>query len=400
MNFHTTLVRNAVAAGLASLTAAAALPHRAASSLESSGAYVLEAGKRHKGALYLGNHRVTIAGEQDGDLYAMAGKVEVPGTITGDFMVMAGEVDIGGTIGDTARVAAQSLTLTGTIKGDLLFGGGTLRIAKGARVGGEVRFGGGQLVLDGAVDGDLRTTSGEVTLNGTVGGDADLQADIVTIAPKARIAGDLDYTSRNQLDLEGKGIVAGEVQHKAMKPKPRVAFKGVFWWFFSTATALLVGLAALVLAGGVTPSIVGTLRTEGLRSAGVGFIAAIAVPVALLLSCILVITIPFVLIALALFVLLIYLAKTPVAVAIGSRILKALGRAEPTVFQGLAVGIPVLYLLFAIPILGRLLRFGCVFAGLGAILLGAWTYRQARRSATLPAGPPPAPVYGSPPPTS
>src|SRR6266581_7701828 len=319
MNFHTTLVRNAVAAGLASLTAAAALPHGAASSLESSGAYVLEAGKRHKGALFLGNHRITIAGEQDGDLYAM----------------------------------------------------------------------GGQLVLDGAVDGDLRTTSGEVTLNGTVGGDADLQADIVTIAQEARIAGNLDYTSRNQLDLEGKGIVAGEVQHKAMKPRPRVAFKGVFWWIFSTATALLVGLAALALAGGVTPSIVGTLRTEGLRSAGVGFIAAIAVPVALLVTCILVITIPFVLIALALFVLLIYLAKMPVAVAIGSRILKALGRAEPSVFQGLAVGIPVLYLLFAIPLLGKLLWFGCIFAGLGAILLGAWTYRQARRSATLPAGPPP-----------
>lgn len=400
MTFHNMLVRNAVAAGLASLTAAAALPHGAATSLEKSGAYVLEAGRSHKGALYLSNHRVTIAGEQDGDLYAMAGKVEVPGTITGDLMGMAGEVDISGTIGHTVRIAAHNLTLTGTVKGDVLFGGETLRIAKGARVGGELRFGGGQLVLDGTLDGDLHSTSGEVTLNGTIGGDADLQADIVTIARGARIGGDLDYTSRNQLDLEGKGIVAGEVQHKALKPRPRVAFKGIFWWFFSTATALLVGLAALVLAGGVTPSILSTLRTEGLRSAGVGFIAAIAVPVALLLSCILIITIPFVLIALALFVLLIYLAKTPVAVAIGSRILKALGRAEPSVFQGLAVGIPVLYLLFAIPFLGKLLRFGCLFAGLGAILLGAWTYRQARRSATLPAGPPPAPASSSPAPTS
>ena len=388
MNLCTTLVRNVVAAMIASLATAAAPPHGAAG-LGSSGAYVLEEGKRHKGALYLCAHRITIAGEQGGDLYAMAGKVEVPGTITGDLMLMAGEVDIGGSIGDTVRVAAKSLTLTGTIKGDLLFGGGTLRIAKGARIGGDVRLGGGQLVLDGAVDGDLHITSGEVTLNGTVGGDADLQADIVTIAPEARIAGNLDYTSRNQLDLEGKGIVAGEVQHKAMKPKPRVAFKGVFWWIFSTATALLVGLAALALAGGVTPSIIGTLRTEGLRSAGVGFIAAIAVPVALLLSCILVITIPFVLIALALFALLIYLAKTPVAVAIGSRILKALGHPGPSVFQGLAVGIPVLYLLFAIPLLGKLIRCGCVFAGLGAILIGAWTYRQAHRSAIHPAGPPP-----------
>ena len=400
MTLKTTLIRNALAAGLASLTVAGALPRHAASSREGSDIYVLEAGTKHKGDLYLGKDMITIAGEQDGDLVGMAREVTVPGTITGDVWVAADTVNISGTVDDSVRIGAHTVTVTGTIKGDLIFTAGSVSIAKGARITGNLKFAGGELVLDGAVDGDVSATCGEVTLGGPIGGDAALKADIVTITPQARIAGDLDYVSRNQLDLEGKGIVAGSIQHKARKPKPTVTFKGAFWWLFFTATALLVGLAALAVTRGVMPSIVGTLRTEGLRSAGVGFIATIVAPVALLISCILIITIPFVLIALALFAFLVYLAKTPVAVAIGTRILKALGRAEPSAFEGLAVGIPVLYLLFAIPYLGKLLWFGCIFTGLGAILLGAWAYRQARRSSPPPVGAPPAPASASPAPAS
>jgi len=378
-------------AALASVDPPAVLQELKRHGTKESAIYSLPAGEKHKGDMYKGAGTITIAGEQDGDLFAFAQAVTVTGAVTGDVVAMARTVSLDGTVGDSVRVWCDTLSVTGTIKGDLLAFCATVTVADGAHITGDLKAAGAQIVMGGKVDGDLSATGGEVSLSGKVGGDARLKGDIVSIAPTARIGGELDYTSRNTLDLEGKGIVAGSVNHKEKKARATFTTHRFLMWFFFMATSLVVGLAALALTRNVSQAIVATLGGEALRSAGVGFIAIVVLPVALVLSCILIITIPLVIIAFMLLALAVYLAKAPVAILMGRRILKAMGRMDSNAFQALAVGTPALYLLFAIPYVGTLLWFACLFAGIGAMALGIWGHVQARRNGAAAGAPPLAP---------
>jgi len=114
--------------------------------------------------------------------------------------------------------------------------------------------------------------------------------------------------------------------------------------------------------------------------------------VALLIVCVLIITIPLVAIALVLFVILGYIAKVPVAIWAGDLVLRRMGRTDASPYLALSVGIPILYILFAVPILGEIGWWACLFVGLGVMALTAHERRQGRPSPGSAAPPlPPAP---------
>ena len=94
------------------------------------------------------------------------------------------------------------------------------------------------------------------------------------------------------------------------------------------------------------------MRTDALGSLGVGFITVIVVPMATVLVCVLIVTIPFAALALFLYVVALYVAKLPVAIWLGQRILRWGGRPPPSPFWGLLLGAPILYLVFETPYLG------------------------------------------------
>ena len=84
----------------------------------------------------------------------------------------------------------------------------------------------------------------------------------------------------------------------------------------------------------------------------------------------LVIAIPLSLLTLGLFVVALYLAKIPVALWTGRRILSLVGVHDPSPYLAFALGIVVLYLLFSLPFfLGRLIWLVTSWLGLGAMIL-------------------------------
>jgi len=359
------------------------------------------AGETHVGDVYRFTSTVDVVGTQKGDLTVWAQSVTIPGTVTGDLYAAAQSVDVGGTVGDSARIFAQSVLIRGTVDGDLSVWGADVRITKDAHVTGDVNCYTAKCVVDGQVDGDLQATSGQVSVGGKVAGSASIKCDVLELAPGARIAGDLDYQAREKLDLDGKGIVAGEVTYEQKKDKAESSKHGwsgfrIFLWFFLLVAATIIGFLGLWLFPGPTTAVTEAVRTDMLRSSGVGFLAVIVVPVAGAIACILIITIPLVLILWFLWLLTLYLAQFPVAAWLGSRILGLLGRREPSRYLSLFLGLLVLYLLFAIPCLGWLLAIYSVFLGFGAILLGLrawWLQRKAvPPTPAVPEAPLPAPA--------
>ena len=356
--------------------------------------YNLRKGETHKGDLYFASETVTISGTQEGDLILFGRSLDVPGTVTGDIMAFVQSVDLSGTMGDAVRVFCQDVRVSGTIKGDLVAACASVTVERGARIMGDVSAKGANIDLLGEVDGEVEATGGEVHLGGKVGQDAVLKADVIDIDPETKIEGDLSYTSRSRLDIDQDEIVGGEMTYTPGEKKPPVSKGGFFKWFFFMATALLSGLGALAIFKRSAPAIVGSVRGDGLRSAGIGFITAIVVPVAAALSCILIITIPAVILALLAFGLVLYLSQVPVAVWLGEWLLKRLGRGEASPFVALALGMPLMYLVFSIPVIGKLALFAVIFTGFGAIVITLWASHQARRAGGAPMAPPPIAAAG------
>jgi cytoskeletal protein CcmA (bactofilin family) len=351
--------------------------------------YNLKKGESHKGDLYFFSDTVTIAGTQEGDLIISARTLDVPGTVTGDVMAMVESADLSGTLGDTVRVFCKDLHVTGTVEGDLVAMCATVNVEKGARVMGDLSAKGASIDLHGDVDGEVEAMGGEVRLSGNVGGDAELKADVVEVEPGTRIKGDLSYTSRSRVQIVDRDTVEGEVIYTPEKKKPPVSVGGFSKWFFFMATAFLSGLGALAMFRKNAPAIVGAVRGDGLRSAGIGFITAIVLPVAAALSCILIITIPAVILAMLAFGLTLYLSQVPVAVWLGESVLRRMGRGEASPFLALALGMPLLYIVFSIPWVGKIALFAVIFTGFGAIVITLWASHQARRAGGAPLAPPP-----------
>jgi len=360
--------------------------------------YSLKAGETHKGDLYFMTESVKIAGEQQGDLHVFGREVEIldGGTVTGDINAWVQSADLAGTMGDTVRVFCADLTVHGRIDGDLIAVCGSVVVEKGAEITGDADLKGADIEMHGKVDGDLCATGGQVALSGEVGGSATLKGDVVDVDDEARVAGDLDYTSRDRIDIEPGRIVIGDVTYSPEEDKPAVSAGAFVKWFVFMATALLTGLGVLALFRRSAPAIVAAVRGDALRSAGIGFITIPVVFVSAVLSCILIITIPAAILVILAMLLLMYLSQVPVAVFLGDYALTRLGRQGHSPFAALLVGVPLLYLVFAIPFIGNLAIFATLFVGFGAIVISLWAARQARRG-TAAGGPvppmsPPPPV--------
>ena len=347
------------------------------------------------GDLYLMKDAVIIRGKQDGDLSVWCRELEVTGTgtVTGDINAMAQSVELSGKMGDSVRAMGQNVRLSGIIDGDLVAVGESVVIERGARITGDLDAKAARVQMDGTVDGEFSATGGEVHLLGKVGSDAELKGDIIEVDPEARVQGDLSYTSRNRIDLEDEpDVVSGDVVYTPGEDKPKVSSGGFIKWFFWTSTALLASLVSLAMFRRSAPEVVAAVRTDGLRSAGIGFISAIVIPVALAISCILIITIPAVILGYIAYAMLLYLAQVPVAVFVGEWLMGRLGK-QVGPFAAVAVGVPVMYVVFAVPVIGKLALFTVLFTGFGAIVITIWTARQARRAGG--SMPPPAPATGA-----
>ncbi|MFQ5877442.1 MAG: polymer-forming cytoskeletal protein [Acidobacteriota bacterium] len=369
--------------------AAAAAPPASAGGGSSSGAlYVIEEGETHEGDLYLFSAVVKIRGTLDGDLVVGCQRLEVTGVVTGDVWAGAESVVLDGTIRNGVRVGCRSLRVNGLIEGDLIAGCETVRIGPEAHITGDLEAGGRRIEIGGTVDGSVDATGGEVVLEGSVGESAEIEADIVTIDPQARIAGDLDYKSRNRLDRETIGRVGGDIVYLPAERKRAVSTGVVVGWLFCMLTLLVIGLALTALTPALTERTISMVRKDGLRSAGIGFITLIVVPVASLIACVLIVTIPLAILALLIFVIVALLVHLYVAIWLGRSILERAGRAGASLYLALVVGVPVLYVVFAIPVLGTIVEFAATFVGLGALVLAVYEIRQARSSAGSP--PPPA----------
>jgi hypothetical protein len=336
--------------------------------------------------LYVAGGRVRHNGRIEGDLVVAGGQIDINGVVTGDLLVAGGTVQLSGAVGGDVRIAGGQATVTGLVNEDLAFAGGTLTVAPPAQVGGDVLFGAGQVTVDGAVGGNVAGSAGTYARGGRIMGQ-----EMVRVGDVGR-------------PVAARPTAVDRVLNSVRWFAGIVLFGGLLMWL---APWLLRPSAA-------------ALRARPLPSLGVGLLG-VAGFIALLIAIVLVTVVVAILfgvftlgglVAVTIFtgiitaaavsllfaVIVAFIAHAVVGLVLGQLVFGAFDSARPLsrwqAFGALALGVLIIVVLAAIPVLGPLLAILSALFGLGALVLFFWD-RWRERRAMAPSEPlraPAAPV--------
>ena len=257
--------------------------------------------------LYVTAQEFILDGTVNGDVIAFAQTVTVNGRVDGDLMSAAQTVVVNGEVTGSVRVAGSVLMLgEQTVIGmDILGAGYSLEGRPGSAIGQDVLFAGGQMLLAGEVARNVQAAAGALEVQGTVGGD--VQADVggagqavnppmfgppspvpvpsvpagLTLAPSARIEGDLEYTQADELIVPA-GVVGGRVTRTQPTPGGRTPQEAtssarITTWALNflrnSLTLILIGLFLLWLFPVFMRRLSEHLQSNPLPSLGWGVVA-------------------------------------------------------------------------------------------------------------------------------
>ncbi len=400
---------------------------------------IIPAGKVINDDLYIGANQFVLDGTVNGDVIAGGQMITINGTINGNLMAAGQTIVINGTVTGAARIAGSVLFIgkKANIGKDILGAGYSLESQKGSEIGRDVLFGGGQIQMAGNVTRNLQVATGGLEIDGNVGGN--VKADVgdasrgqagppptmfmgpstvpvplvkpgLTIEPSAKIAGNLDYTQKDNLTFPA-GVVNGKITRtlppanqnaRATETTETLAQKVGTWslnLLRSLVTLILIGLLLLWLIPSLIKKPVEKLTAKPWPSLGWGVIAYATFFFAILVILFVgilggilfgVLTLGSLsgtviwLGLLALFALIIgfvlvtsFIEKIVFGMAIGKWILaQAKSPLAENRFWPMVIGVAVTVIvvaLFSFPlipgVLGWLLNFAIVLFGLGAIWL-------------------------------
>jgi hypothetical protein len=260
---------------------------------------------------------------------------------------------------------------TGVVDGDLSAIGGSVLVE--GTVGGDAAVSAGSiLVREGAsVGGTLEAAAGSVRMDGQVAGDARLAGETVTVGPTAAIGGDLLYDAGTAAIAPGASVT-GAVRAEAgvVDVGPEVAPPAVprgVGAVYGLLANLVLGAALLVVVPRFTGAVTGVGTREALRSGGVGFLALVGVPIALVLVAVTIVGIPLSLAGLVAFALLLWVAFVYGSLVAGTWLLSLLDREGR--WLALVSGLVAVALVGLVPFVGGVVRFLVLLVGLGAFVL-------------------------------
>jgi len=195
--------------------------------------------------LYVFGNEVVIDGAVKGDVYAFGNTVTINGTVDRDVIAGAQTLILNGTVGDTARVGGFAVQFgdASKIARSALVGAFSLETKPGSVIGHDLLFGAFQALLAGTVQHDVIAGANGIYLSGAVGRNVRVSVGSerdsgpsptmfmpartaaipnvsagLTIAPTAKIGGDLIYESNRPVEISQGAQVSGPVVQQTPVP--------------------------------------------------------------------------------------------------------------------------------------------------------------------------------------
>jgi hypothetical protein len=309
-----------------------------------------------------------------GDAIMAGGDVRFSGATGGDYLGVGGKQAISGRIHGSVRAAGGDVQVTATVDRNATLAGGKVMLDSAAVIGRNAYLVGGDVQIYGTVRESLLASGGQVTLNGAVGRDVQINGGALRIGPRAQITGNLRYrVPAKDVHIDSAARISGTVTalHVPKRWGPGL------WHLLWILGFLVVGAVMVALFPRFMGEAAEILPRRPGRSALVGLGWIILIPIAIVIATITIIGIPLALVATAVYMLLLYLGRTTIAVWLGRRVLG--GRAltgRQGVLVSFLVGGLILLIVGIIPVIGSWLMVIATVLGLGTILLRAQALRE------------------------
>ncbi|HEX5728772.1 hypothetical protein [Microbacterium sp.] len=326
--------------------AAVALP------IQHSGPAAVSAALDREGPQFFTGAIVDVAGSIRGDVYAAGQSVIISGDVTGDVIAAAQTITIAGTVDGDVRLAGQDVSISGEVSRSGTVFAANLTVRDSGSLGDDLVAAAGGVSIAGEVGRNVLVSVGRLIIDGSVGGDVTYMSDV-----EARIT---------------EGAVDGSVDRIEPPQTPRVEVSpwAVFIGWFLGVIYALVALSLITLAAGLLiprwlHRVTDHLIPSPWKALLVGFVASVAVPIALLFLAVTIIGAPLALAGLLVWTLLVLATFVYAAYYIGRLLFR--GRVHPVV-ESLVGGV-ILIVALQIPWLNVVVWLAMVFFGLGAQLL-------------------------------
>ncbi len=320
---------------------------------------------------------VEIRGGVKRDAVIVGRRVLISGNVGGDALVLADTIEISGSVDGNLRAVARRIHLTGVVGKNVTVVASSFTLAPGARIGGDLLAKSSRITVAGSIDGELSVTARLVNLNGLVRKRVWVKVPSrgqFLIGPSAEVTGDVAFFSpRETLTIDSRAQIQGRVNHNPNTAPPRSRV--------ITAVALLLGLvvvgAAVML---VAPALLLTPAAVLEKNPARTLLVAITVLIGLVGAfAFTVATVVGALLFLLLFAVLFFgltISQLVVAQAIGNAVAR-FTQWRLGAFFALLIGLVLLILMESIPDIGFLVQLLASLLGFGALSISLFRFRTS-----------------------
>lgn len=321
--------------------------------------------------VYAGAGTISINGTVNGSVVAGGGTITVSGNVTRDLILGGGNITVNGHVGGSIIAAGGNITVNGAVAQDIVVTGGMIDVGSGATIGRDLVVAGGTATISGPVARRVQMAAGNLTLKNKVGGDVRGQVDRLKL-DGAQIAGNLDYTSNNSVELVNGASVAGATTRHTPVDRGGGAGNGLLGWLRALVGILALGLILIFLLPGVSTRAIDTERAQPWASLGIGAAILVITPIVALLVFIVGIFLGFWwlgVLLIPLWILALAIGYVVSGFLLGRLIFAQLGWGRYHDALALLAGLFVLAVVGIIPVIGWLVGLVALILGAGALAL-------------------------------
>jgi len=321
--------------------------------------------------IYLAGGEIELQATVNGDVTVAGGELDLDGEIKGDVMAAGGKVILRSSVADDVRLAGGEVQVLGVVGDDVIATGGRLRLGRDAKVGGRAWLSGGNIQVDSQIGQELRAMGGRVMLNGEVQGDVYLRGKQLEIGADAVIHGDL-YTHGPREARIAKGArIDGQVRHTQVEvPVAAIVARLVGAALVLLLSLMITGVVLYLMFPRFAERSTQSLRDQPWPCLGFGLAVFAGTPVVIMILLSIGVGVWLALLLLAAYLIMLLLGYLTGALFVGEAGLSLVGKKEPSkAWRAIALSIALLVLVIVslIPLLGGLIFWLVLLAGMGAL---------------------------------
>jgi cytoskeletal protein CcmA (bactofilin family) len=344
------------------------------------------AGQIIEESMLLSGDDVRIDGTVEGDVVAAAERIRIAGNVRGSLYVFARRLEITGTVSGAVHAVAEEVRIDGEVVGTVFVLGETFALGSGGRVARDLAVGAEHATLDGMVGRDVIFGGDRLEIAAVVGRHVDARwVESLRLRDGARVAGNVDahLPEGDEVDRAPGATVSGEVRVLPRESRHERYFahyaEPAFYLMHALAfvAAFVFGILLYALVPGLFEARVHTSR-EFFRALGLGFVALVVPPIAILAVALTVIGIPAAVLSLFVYVTALYTAEIVVGTWLGRTLLPPRDDSMYALGRSLLAGLAILVVLEHIPFLGPPISVIALLMGLGLLVERARQLPQLR----------------------